>query len=850
LGYKEMTEILFAKIASRTFNHRILQIKIPYNIKIQFDYMNTSFRIITIFAVVWITLLLPLKGISQIQGSIWSTNNKPLSYANVMLLNKNDSSVVTGNMATEEGAYTFTNLKPGEYIIAVRSLGYKSAFSPPFEVKTARDHIHNEPIFVVEDSQNIQEVNVIAKKPVYELQIDRMVVNVENSITSTGNTALEVLEKSPGIIVDRQNSSIAMGGKQGVIVMINGKQSRMPMAAAFQMLNSMSSDNVKKIELITTPPARYDAEGDAGIINIVMKKNENFGTNGSFTMGAGVAAREKMEGSLNLNHHVDKINYYVSYNANFNNTRQQIDSYRRFLQSGSVLESDGLSKREAIVLFQNIRMGFDYTITSKTMLSFLGTGYVRDWEADALNTIFYNTDNVLTRKTEMTMFELNKWIHGMGNINLLHHIKEDEIIDINIDYLNYYNRNPSKYTVENLDNAGQLISGENIDVKKITPINIFVGMLDYSKQINPKLKIEAGIKGTLSLFNNDIGVSYFTSGRWEADPEMTNEYSLNENISAAYSSLSYKMNDKTSLIIGLRYEYMNSVLSSETEKGIVDLHYGELFPSFYFSRKLNEHNTVQLSYSRRIDRPTFNELAPFIVFMSPETFLSGNEGLLPAFSNILKTDYQYKSLMLSFSFTDTKNAISRFQPRHSEDDSKQYFTSRNLDNVKTYSAMMAFPVKITDWWKMQNNINLLYQNLNSDYDGTYIDFNQYNYRLNSIQTMNITKELSAEVSGFYQSQSLSGVAVSKPTGRLDLGLQWKFRNERSRLNVNLNDAFKTNIWRSSADIPELNIYSRWRLDFEPRVLRVIFTHSFGGATSAATRTRRTASEEERRRISN
>jgi len=796
-----------------------------------------------------VILFLARIGYAQIQGSVHNLDNTPLSFANVMLLDQKDSSVVTGMMATDEGIYNITNFKPGMYIIGVSMLGYKPTYSAPFVIKTSNDHHHNDPIFVEEDSHQIQDVNVVAKKPLYEMKIDRMVVNVENSITSSGNTALEVLEKSPGVVVDRQNNGISLAGKGGVTVMINGKQTRMPLEAAVQMLDGMSADNVKRIELITTPPAKYDAEGDAGIINIVLKKNEDFGTNGSFTLGAGVSTREKMNGSLNLNHHVEKVNYYGTYSANFNNMRQNIQSFRRYSQAGSVLESDANSAREALILFQNIRMGLDYTVTSKTVLSILGAGYVRDWEANALNTIIYSKDMLPDGSSNLKMDELSKWIHGMGNINLQHHFKEEEVLDINLDYLNYYNDNPSDYTVEKLDNSGQLQTGEDIEVTKITPINIAVGMVDYTNQINSKLKVEAGAKGTFTFFKNNVGVSYFTSGRWTPDPELTNNYSLNENISALYSSVSYSFSDNTSVVAGLRYEYMNSVLDSETEKGIVDLHYGEFFPSIYFSQKLNKNNTWQFSYSRRIDRPTFNELAPFIVFMTPETFVSGNENLLPAFSNILKTDYQYKMFMLSFSFTDTKNSIARFQPKFSEDQTKQYFISRNFDNAKTLNVMLAFPVTVTDWWKMQNNFSWINNITKTSYDGVDLELSRSNYRANSIQSFRFSKRISAEVSGNYQSKSIWGIYEQKARGRVDLGIQMKLKNENSRFDLNLTDAFKTNIGRSVANVPELNIYTQWRLDFEPRVLRLSFTHNFGNSTVKA-RKRNTASDEEQKRISN
>ncbi|WP_163709404.1 outer membrane beta-barrel family protein [Mangrovibacterium lignilyticum] len=783
---------------------------------------------------------------AQIQGSVRDTTELPVPFANVLLLNQADSTVAVGVMATEEGTYNISNFTPGSYLIGVSLIGYEPAYSKPFMIKSSNEHIHRNPMYMRSNSKQIEDVNVVAKKPIYELQIDRMVVNVENSITSSGNTALEVLEKSPGVIVDRQNNSISLAGKSGVMIILNGKQTRMPIEAAMQMLDGMNAENVKKIELITTPPAKYEAEGNAGIINIVLKKHEDFGTNGSFSLGAGVAKREKMNASLNLNHHMDKVNFYGTYNVNYNNLFHQIDSYRRYLQDDQVNETEASSYRDAIRLFQNIRMGFDYTISSKTTLSVLTNGYVSGWDMDAVNDILYMTSGTTTKTSVMDNQETNKWYHAMGNINLQHHFKEEETLDINFDYLNYYNDNPSNYDSQVTDNMGQTTS-EIIEIEKTTPIDILVGSLDYSNQVNTDFKIEAGTKITYTLFENDVAVRYLESGGWTYDPELTNKYSMDENIMALYTSVSYKIAKNTSFVGGLRYEYMNSVLDSETEKGIVDLHYGEFFPTLFLSQKLDDKNTLQASYSRRINRPSFNQLAPFLIMNTPQSFISGNVNLLPAFSNIYKIEYQFKSAMLSVAYTDTKDAISRFAPKNSEDGEKQYFFSRNIDKSQTMSATLAIPITITSWWKMQNNLIWTKQKVDTEYDGTEYKIDQDNYRITSNQSFSLSKRLSAEISCFYNSKSIWGIYESMAFGRVDAGLQWKLKNENSRFNLNISDIFKTNIYRSVASLPELNIYNRWRLDFEPRVFRLTFTQNFGnGAVKTSHRT--TGSEEEQNRV--
>jgi hypothetical protein len=219
-----------------------------------------------------ISFFYPVISSAQIQGTVHDTNNQPLAFANVILINQKDSSLVTGVMVSDVGTFSIPNFKPGKYLIKATMIGYKARVSQPFEIKSSSEHFHVNPIVVEEDSKLLNSVDVLAKRPIYEQKIDRIVVNVENSITSSGSTALQVLEKSPGVIVNRQDKSLSLSGKEGVMVMINGKESRMPVAAAIEMLNGMSAENVQKIELITTPPAKYEAEGNAGIINIVLKK--------------------------------------------------------------------------------------------------------------------------------------------------------------------------------------------------------------------------------------------------------------------------------------------------------------------------------------------------------------------------------------------------------------------------------------------------------------------------------------------------------------------------------------------------------------------------------------------------
>ena len=805
-------------------------------------------RRITTLLFIIMNISYPLIGLGQIQGTVHGINNQPLTFVNVLLINQKDSSLVTGIMVSEVGTFSIQNFKPGKYLIKATMIGYKTTLSQPFEIKSSNDHFHVNPIIVEEDSKLISGVDVVAKKPIYEQKIDRMVVNVENSITSTGSTALQILEKSPGIILDKQNKTLSMGGKEGVMVMINGKESRMPVAAAIEMLNGMSAENVQKIELITTPPSKYEAEGNAGIINIVLKKDDDFGTNGNFTLGAGMGVDGKLNGSLMLNHHVKKVNYFGSYSYSYDNSYQVISMYRMVNQGGVSKETESDSYREPVTIFHNYRLGFDYTINSKTTLGVLASGYSSEWEMDANNVIHYKSDNQITNYIDQHVVETNKWIHYMGNINLQHSFKEGEVLDFNLDYLHYDDNNPSGYSINYHDHTNQLTSKEEIKVTKKTPINTVVGKLDYTRNFGKSIKLESGLKTTSTSFGNDVSVANQVNSAWTYNNDLTNHYTLSENISAIYSSLNFKINPKTSLIAGLRYEYTNTVLNTVTQPKIIDRHYGKLFPTLYFSQDLNENNTLQFSYSRRITRPSFNELAPFIVFQSPDTYIAGNEKLQPSLSDIFKTDYKHKSVLLSFSYSIENNAIRRFQPSQDLVKNILYLTSRNLDKENTATLMLSFPLKPTKWWNIQNNLNAIDQNVKTEYDGQNLNIDLKNFNVNMINNFTISKGVSVELSGLYQSPSLWGISKSNAFYSITTGIQMKSKNEKNTLNLNLSDVFHTGIYSFSANIPELNIHNSGSLNFEPQVLRFTYSYNFGSKKVKTERKRETGSDEERKRV--
>jgi hypothetical protein len=284
-----------------------------------------------------------------------------------------------------------------------------------------------------------------------------MVVNVQSTITAAGSTALDVLERSPGIIVDRQNNAIIMGGKEGVVIMINGKINRMPADAVVQLLSGMSANNIEKIELITTPPSNFDAEGNAGYINIVFKTNPDFGTNGSYTLTMGYGRGETPAGSINFNHRKGKVSLFGDYSYARTHLIQNWEFYRQVSYQSKVTDHFLDTDRDAVRQNHNARLGMDYQLNKKTTLGGLMAAYTTNWAMNAVNDSRYIVNRVPDTTVRIINDEINNWQHFMSNINMQHSLRVNEKITFDLDYLYYRNNNPVDYSNSYYNGAGSFV---------------------------------------------------------------------------------------------------------------------------------------------------------------------------------------------------------------------------------------------------------------------------------------------------------------------------------------------------------------------------------------------------------
>ncbi len=829
-------------------NHKLCDVRVKTaSVFIPSTHAELALKFIRFVHTIALTLMLSFFvmqsfGQASVSGKI-SDHDHGLPSTTVLLLTL-DSAVVKGVATDSIGKFLFEAVRPGEYVISASMVGYTKSFSKRFEL--GAQSIELPEIFLEEETTNLSEVVVRENRQLLEQKIDRLVINLEGSITSSGNTILEVLQKAPGVVVNRQNNTIAMNGKSGIRVMINNKMVQLPLDAVVQMLDGMNASNVEKIELITAPPSEYDAEGNAGIIHIVTKTGEDLGTNGSFGLMVGARWAENLGANFNIHHRNKRMAYFLDYSIVRNHNLHILESQRNYVERefSQTVTSD--SHRENLTTQQNLSAGIEWRLSKKTLLNVLFTGYNRNWD---LNAITQDTNRVeidSTIVTSMNIHESNVWKSVTGSIGLQTKIDSRSDVSVSLDYLYYHNNNPSTY-----DNSVNFEPAKpelyKIDLSKTTPIRFVIARADYHYQLSPSLSLETGAKSVISSLDNNVLVQRLVNDVWTLDPTFTSYSTLKEHIHAGYISTKWQVAKALQINSGLRYEYTHTVLGSADEANLIKRKYGYLFPSLSIKKQLASEKDIEFSYTRRITRPTYNDIAPYVFFWGPNTFSAGNTSLYPALSDALTVGYHTKQWIISAQYTHVKNEITTLQP---EIDGKNnlIYRSQNLKHLNTIGLTMAYTVPIASWWELQSNLTAQYQTGKTSHLEHNVTIQLYGVNLNVTNLVRLPKGFSIEISGMYQSKSLSGISEFLPIGSLNAGVQKSFR-DKGTLRLAMDDILSTNNWRIKTNSPDNNINSYFSYNWHNQFIRVTYSRNFGNAKLRSVKLR-SGSEEERRRVNN
>ena len=797
---------------------------------------------------------------AQVLGRIINADGQPVLSANVLLLNSADTSLVKASVTNPDGNYTIENISGGKYIVRITSAGYQNWESPVFELISQQQRKDFGTQVMIAATKELEEVVVRSEKPLYRQSAEGLIVNVENSILTKGSNALEVLERSPGVVINRRDNSIELNGKSGVMVMLNGKLMRMSESQLLDLLAGMSADDIAAIELLTSPGAKYDADGSAGLINIVLKKNKLKGTNGSAAFSAGYGYREKATAGFNLSHNTANINIYSTYtfshNASYSN--MYVDSWQNMPFLGGAVHTLGWDTTHATFNNHNTTFGIDAALNKKTTI---GGNIIYANNKAAGSTDVHLSYNVLPDSLleyDGRSSGKSVWNNVVSSVYMERLLHKDEKINLNFDYLYFNNNGP--YEVQGTfinkhgEHAGndQPLSAPAQKGFAKTTIKVAVAKADYSKQLGKNIKLEAGIKSTYTQSSSYSGFESLINGVWTSDPQAMNNIVMKENTGAAYASLNTQINPSINLVTGLRYEYAyTSMNDSKTGRKIVNRKLGSLFPNIFFTKKINEQSELQLSYTKRITRPSYNDLASYVGYSDPTAVYAGNPFLKPTITHNIRLGYKYKSYTASLLFSRDENTIARYQLTESPQHNMLVISPQNISWQKHITFQTNLPFKINNWYTMSYGFVGGLRQYKVEYTKQPFINTYFGYSVNYSQLFKMPHLFSAEISGNYNNITYNGTQKVEGILRLNLGIKKELQNNKGSFQLAVTDILRRELYdihygtltQEAFDIKNhVIVYTE---SSKYPVFRLTYSRAFGNNKAKAGRSNGSNDEQER-----
>jgi len=710
------------------------------------------------------------------------------------------------------------------------------------------------------DTNQLKAIIVRGAKPLFQQQINGTIVNVGNSILTKGSSVLEVLERSPGVVIDRRSNAISLNGKNGVLILIDGKQLRMSMDQLVDLLNSMPADNIEKIELLTSPPANYDADGNAGIINIVLKKNRKTGTNGSLSVAGGYGYREKGSASLNLSHNTHNVDVYGSYS--FSHDRSAMDWHAKSTQDlpliGGATYADFLSTIKPVSNSHNVSIGIDARLNPRTTI---GSSISYNNSRVAVATHNQGIYIVLPDSPlflDATINGINHWKNWMVSFYAEKKIREGERINFDVDLLDYKNTDPTNALSTFVNAKGEpagtndTLSSPHQKGTSDTRIRVGVGKFDYAKQLSRQIRLETGIKGTYTNTSSVSGIESLLGDSWVSREGTSNNMVMKEGIGAAYVSFNAELSPSTNLVAGLRYEYSDTRMDNpEKQQLITERKLGKLFPAIFLSRKTGERSELQLSYTTRISRPSYNDLASYVIYTGPTSIETGNPLLKPTITNNLKLGYVYRGYSFSVQLSRDDHPIVRYQIATSADGVLMALTPENLVYQNSLLLQTNLPIKVNSWWTMNYTLTGGWRSYRENFTPEPLDKTWFGYSGNFSESFRLPRSFFLEVSGWYNSKIYDGSKKIDGFGALNAGIKKELKNNGGSLQLYMTDILRTTtIVNYYGTLTNEAFSLKSRVPFRPessrsQVIRISYSRSIGGGSQGK---RRTGSQEERDRV--
>ncbi|QNK62324.1 TonB-dependent receptor [Pedobacter sp. PAMC26386] len=781
----------------------------------------------------------------KISGKIIGKGGEAQGYVSFVLL-KNSSEQVKSGLTDSLGNFFIANVPDGEYSIKFSQMGYEQKIYSPISLNKGSNFKNIGIIELKESLKSLNEVAIVGRKQLIEHSDDKMTINVGSSITSTGSTALEVLGKSPGVIVD-QNGSIKLRGKEGVLIMIDDKATYLSSTDLANLLRSMSSSKIDKIEIMTNPSAKYDAAGKGGIINIKLKKGSMEGFSGTSLVSyrQGKYASENFD--LALNYNKKKLSVFVNYNVMHSKGLDRLGIIRLFPKEDQLFDQTNTKVMPSTS--QSFGAGLSYALNKKTSIG------------GSVNSVFSNTtqngegltniSSISTRKLLSQSFATNDVKSKLKNISANLNIKH--VFDtagtkatFDIDYSGFNQKRNQQFVtnyVSNVDPVDNYFSGTQGELP--IDIKVIAAKVDFNKRIFNKIEMEVGAKFSNVRTDNNMKFMADENSNDAMLPNNSNRFKYEENITAGY--VNFKENfGRFSVQAGLRGEKTNGtgrqVIPSDS---VFKKSYFKLFPSLFLSQKLSATQSLSFVYSYRIDRPAYRYLNPFKYFIDQYTYDAGNPDLNPEFTNSFELSHNFKGLRTSIDYSHTSGAMTKVL---NQNDSTKilYQIMDNLASRTSYGLTVIKSFQVNRIWTTTNYLNFNNKKFSGKYLGTELNRSQSTFTINSTNTFSLPDGWAAELSGWFMTKSLYEIYVLDPIGSLSVGVQKQLFNKKATLKINVSDILKTN--KSTVYLDIANINSTINNSSDSRFVSMTFSYRFGNINRKSKSRQESSANDELKRI--
>jgi iron complex outermembrane receptor protein len=786
---------------------------------------------------------------AQVTGTAKDDKGAAITGATISLVKAKDSATVKLAVTNAGGVYNFATVANGKYLVKASFVGHVPAYSAPFEVNSAAVNV---PALTLNKlSASMKAVVVTAQKPIVEVKADKMIVNVEGTINAVGSDAMELLRKSPGVLVDKDDN-LSLSGKNGVQVYIDGKPTPLSGTDLSSYLRSLNSAQIEAIEIIANPGAKYEAAGNAGIINIRLKKNKSFGTNGSVNAGWNIGTYAKYNTGINLNYRNKNVNIFGNYGYSEGINENNISIYRTV--------GDSLFNQKSVIDMtnkaHNFKAGLDYFIDKKNTIGVIVNGTLSDPSINNKSTtpISYIptgtvskilvADNSSVLKRNNINFNLNYSYIGKGGRNLT----------VNADHGSYdINNNQYQPNFYYDPNGAKMNS---VIYRMIAPTDIHINSVKADwEQPFAKGTLGVGGKAAFVKTDNDFQRYNVLPAGDELDKDRSNRFTYKENISAAYVNYNRALKGMT-IQAGVRMENTTSEGVSDGQKqgasgyepytSSFKRSYTDFFPSAAITFNKNPMNQYSITYSRRIDRPNYQDLNPFEFKLDEYTFQKGNINLRPQYTNSIgiTNTYKYK-LTTTLNYSHVKDLFT--QVFDTAEVSKAFISKRNLATQDVVSLNISYPYRYKAY-SMFANVNSFYTSYHADFgEGRKIDVNAVGVSVYVQNSIKFAKTWTAELTGFYNAPTVyQGTIKANSLWSLDAGLQKQVLKGKGTIKGSVSDVLHTLKFRGVSEFAgqRSEIGSNW----ESRQAKLSFVYRFGSNQVKAARQRTTGADDEMKRV--